>query len=189
MKFGVEVNVSKAILALDRVRPDIAKPALVRAMQRTMEQARTGMSREIRSEFAIAKRKVDERLRIVSPRVRDGQLELTAALESPSKRGRSMNVISFGARQVRRGVSIKIKRGGARKVIRSAFIANEGRTVFVREGKARKPIKAVQTIDVPQMFNAKRVNSKIVALINERFPAILERELRFYMTRAGLRRG
>ena len=81
------------------------------------------------------------------------------------------------------GLSVKIRRNGGRKVLKQGFIGNKGRTAFERVGKARLPIKPLQTIDVPQMFNTKRINAKVVALIRERFPAIAEREVRFYLQR------
>jgi hypothetical protein len=82
-------------------------------------------------------------------------------------------------------VSVKVKRSGARKVISGAFVGNKGRTVFTRVGKPRLPIKPVQTIDVPQMFNVKHINAAVVKAIERKFPQIFEREMRFALQQFG----
>jgi len=48
---------------------------------------------------------------------------------------------------------------------------------------ARLPIKALQTIDVGQMFNTRRINAKVVQLIEARFPDIFANEARFFTAR------
>ena len=82
--------------------------------------------------------------------------------------------------KVRQALELRfqIKRGGGKKMIKGAFIGNKGRTVFIREGKERTPIRALSTIDVPQMFNAQRINAPVRKVMIERFPAAFKRELR-----------
>ena len=67
--------------------------------------------------------------------------------------------------------------------IPGAFLINGGKTVMIREGKSRLPIKALQTIDVAQMFNTKRINAKVVQLIEERFPGIFANDVKFFVSR------
>jgi len=85
-------------------------------------------------------------------------------------------------RRSRRGtmnqLHFQIKRAGGKKMIKGAFIGNKGRTVFIREGRERLPIKALATIDVPQMFNARRINSIVRAVMLKRFETNFRRELR-----------
>ena len=93
-------------------------------------------------------------------------------------------------------VSFKIKKGGPRKTIPGAFLINEGKTVMIRVPgttmgsrskyagtKHAQQIKALQTIDVPQMFNTKRINAKVLRFIEDKFPAIFANEARFYTER------
>jgi hypothetical protein len=149
-----------------------------------MEQAQTAMAREIKAEYNLPSAKIREKLRIKRAAFAAGRFGITATLESKSPSGRrSLNVINFAAKKNKLGTSVKIKRIGPKKTISGAFIGNKDRTVFKRRGKARLPIDPVQTIDVPGMFNARRINSKIVALIKERFPLILQREIAFYSKR------
>lgn len=168
---------------LDAMRTEVAERALAGALTRTAQQAKTAMSREIRSEFTISAAKVNAALRVRGASFKSGVFSMSASLESPAKRFRSLNVINFAARQTARGVTVKIKKTGGRKLLRSAFIGNKGRTVFVREGKDRLPIKAVQTIDVAQMFNTRRINRKVVQFMGEKFGQIFEREARYWTGR------
>lgn len=188
MKITISHNFPDVQRQLDRLHEDVAKQALVRAVNRTMEQAKTAMSREIRGEFNIAASKVNAALRITKASYRGGLFTVQATLESPTKRGRSLNLINFGARQTSKGVTFKVKKSGGRKLIPHAFIANDGRTVFIRVGKERLPIKALQTIDVAQMFNTKRINARVVTTMKAKFPEVFAREAKFYTDRFNARR-
>jgi len=183
MKFTISHNFPEVMRDLDRLQEDVAKRATASAINRTMEQARTAMSREIRQEFNISAGKVNQSLRITKATLSGGLYRLQAVLESPTQRGRSLNLINFAARQTSKGVTVKVKKGGARKLIPGAFIANDGRTVFKRVGKARLPIKALQTVDVAQMFNTKRINAKVVAFMQAKFPEVFAREAAYFTNR------
>lgn len=160
---------------------EVFERAAISALHKVVAQARTAMSREIRAEFNLPASTVNDGLRIQRASRHQGFMSWEAVLESPSRRGRAMNLIHFGARQTKTGVSVQIKRGAGRKVIASAFIANKGRTVFRRVGKARLPIEPVQTIAVPQMFNAQRVNAKVLRFIKDKLPSVFENEARYFL--------
>ena len=176
---------------VDNVTLYVPDAPLARAANRSIEQAKTQMSREIRSEYRLDANTVRERLRIRRATARDGQFLVEASLSANGKR--SLNLIRFVERSAtlaegrRRGkagtagqVFVQIKRTGGKQALGPrAFIANHGRTVFQRQGKKRLPIKALSTIDVPQMFNAKRINRAVVESLVRNFPARFEREVRF----------
>jgi hypothetical protein len=184
MELRITTNFPDIQRQLNGLHRDIAEKATARAVNRTMEQARTDMSREIRQEFNITAAKVREKLFLRRAGFKGGQLSIEAALLSQTKNGRrSINLINFQARQNAQGVAVKIKRAGGRKTIKGAFIGNKGRTVFKRRGKSRLPIDPLQTIDVPMMFNTRKINNAVVRKIKEKFPAIWEREVRFYTQR------
>lgn len=185
MHLNIRTNFPDVVDALGRLQDQLASQVLARSLNRTMEQARTAMSREIRSEFNLPAAYVRERLQIRKAFARSGQFSLQAELIGGDGRRRSANVIRFGARPGAAGVSVLIRKGG-RKEIKGSFIGNKGRTVFRRTGDKRLPIEPVQTIDVAQMFNTRRINAAVVAAMRQKFPAIFERELRYAMTRAGL---
>lgn len=188
MQLTISTNFPDIARQLDQLQQDVAKQATARAINRTMDQSKTAMSREIRGEFNISASKVNQSLRITRANFHSGLYRMQATLESPTQRGRSLNLINFAARQTAKGVTVQIKRGTGRKLLAGAFIANQGRTVFQRVGKARLPIKALQTIDVAQMFNTKRINAKVVQFMQTKFPEVFEREARYYTDRFNARR-
>jgi hypothetical protein len=185
MQINVRTNFPDVAAQLDGLRQDIASQVMARSLNRTMEQAKTAMSKEIRSEFNLSASYVRDRLRIRRAFAKDGQFSLSADLIGGDGKRRSANVIAFGARPGTGGVSVLIKKG-QRKVIKGTFIGNKGRTVFRRVGKARLPIEPVRTIDVAQMFNARRINAAVVSAMKQKFPAIFQRELAYALTKAGV---
>lgn len=177
---------------LDELQRDVAEQALARAVNRTLDQGKTRMVRAITGEFNVKAGMVRESLRVKGASRKAGRFGIEGYLESPSKAGRSRNLIHFAAKQTREGVQVKVRRGGPAKLIKGAFIANKGNryggTVFQREGKDRLPIKALQTIDVAQMFNARRIRDAVVQVMRDRFPDVFQREARFYLARFNARR-
>lgn len=184
MQISVKTTFPDVMRKLDQLSDEVATKVTVRAVNRTVDQAKTQMSRSIRSEFNISLAKVNEKLTVKKASFKGGRFSVVAELLSRTAGGRrrSVNVINFAARPGAKGVTVKIRKAGSRKTITGAFIGNKGRTVFKRTGSKRLPIEPVQTIDVPQMFNTKRINAAVLRAINEKFPTIFERELRFALT-------
>lgn len=182
-------EVQRQIAQLQR---DVAEQATARAINRTLDGGKTRMARSITQEFNVKQSVVRESLRVQGASRKGGLFTIEGYLESPAKRGRSRNLIHFQARQTPLGVQVKVKRGGPRKLVRGAFIANKdnkyGGTVFVRTGKSRLPIEGVQTIDVQQMFNTRRVKNVIVRWMEEQFPREFAHQAKFYTDRFNARR-
>ncbi len=74
-----------------------------------------------------------------------------------------------------RQIGFAIKRGGGLKTIQGAFLANKGRTVFMREGKDRLPIKPVQVIGVSQMFSGRAIRQRVMTKISADLPVEMQR--------------
>ena len=123
---------------------------------------------------------------------------------SPTKRGRSMNLVRFlavvqaaGAAQKTRGargtkkqlaalagqIGFAIKRGGGLKTIPGAFLGNHGRTVFQRTGKGRLPIKPVQVIGVSQMFSERGIRRRVMEKINADLVVEMKRAVDLILSR------
>ncbi len=199
MKLSIKTDFSDVQRAIKALPAQMADKVMFRTLNAVVAQARTAMVREIRTEYAVTASYVRDRLvvrraRLVGARV-DAEAELRAS--SPGRK-RSANVIAFTAREVKAGVSVKIRRSGGRKVITGAFIGNKGRTVFARVpgttmgsrtkyrgSQHAEQIKPVQTIDVPQMFNAQRINGAVVRVIESRLRDVFARELAYAMRQAG----
>lgn len=198
MKLSIETNFKDVARQLKTLQADIATKATASALNKTVAQAKTAMGREITREFNISVADVREKLAIRKATARGGLAGIEAVLEAvrKDKRSRGLNLIRFMEKSVslaqarKRGkagtlnqLHVQIKRGGGKKTLGSAFIANKGRTVFVRVGKERLPIKGLTTIDVAQMFNTKRINAKVVEVIKDKFPGIFAGEVRHFTER------
>jgi hypothetical protein len=202
---SIRHNFPEVQRALDQVAENVGNRALVRAMNTTVEQGKTQMARGISQEFRISSAMANDRLSVTRARAKSGAWVFEAKLEATKRgQGRGMNLIAFmeqavtlaqarkrikageGGRYSLRGREVQkalqlrfqIKRSGGEKVIPGAFIGNRGRTVFIREGKGRLPIKALNTIDIPQMFNTRRINEMVRAVMLQRFQTNFQRELR-----------
>ena len=170
---------------LARLQSDLRAKALVPALNKVGAKARTEMTRAITDEFALKQAEVRPRLSL--SRATTGRLMVVLDPYASRRRGRSLNLIHFLERRIslaelrrRRKagdnqIQFQIKRGGGRKQIPGAFVANKGRTVFRRVGKARLPIEAVSTIDVPQMFNTRRIQARVLARIRKEMGVEVER--------------
>lgn len=190
MTITVRNNFPQIVARLKQVDRDIGQRALVKAINKTMEQGKGAMARQISSEYMLTSAEVKSRLRV--DRASYKSLHVVATLEATKRAiGRSMNLIRFversvtlaeGRRRAKAGtldqLRFQIKREGGKKTITGAFIANKGRTVFVRQGKERLPIKGVMTIDIPQMFNSRQVRELIERLMLQRLDGNFARELR-----------
>lgn len=173
----IDVRGADAVIQnLSRLQSGLRDKALSAALNKVGAKARTEMTRAITDEFAI--KQADVRSRLSLSRANKGHLVVVLDPYASRRRGRSLNLIHFIERQIslaelrrrrRSGntqMQFQIKRGGGRKQITGAFVGNQGRTVFRRTGKARLPIEAVSTIDVPQMFNTRRIAGRVLARID-----------------------
>lgn len=182
--------------SLKQLQADVGNKALASALNKTVALAKTQMQREIADEFNVSVGYVRDRLRVRRASASAGLRIEAALIGGRSDRRRSANIIAFVEKFVTlaearkraksgelRQLYVKIKRKGGKKALSGAFIGNKGRTVFRRKGKARLPIDPVQTIDVGQMFNARRINSKVVQFMRDRFPGVFDNEARFFVAR------
>lgn len=195
---SIRNNFPEVAAKLDILGRNIGDKALVRALNKTIDQGKTQMARQISQEFRVSVGTVKERLKVIKAS-RKGNWHFTATLQATSKaKGRSMNLIAFvtrgkvskaaakrsGRTDLAGQLQFQIKRGGGRKAIKGAFIGNLGRTVFIRTGKERLPIKALNTIDIGQMFNTRRVNKVVKQVMLDKFPANFKHEVAWEVQRA-----
>ena len=192
---SIRTNFPKITAQLDRLAQNVGDKAMVRALNKTVDQGKKEMARKISQEFRIDRATAEQRLAVRRASVKGGALRFQAFLEATRRgKGRSMNLIHFienkvtlaDAKRRRKAgdlnqLRFQIKRTGGKKMLPGAFIANKGRTVFMRVGKERKPIVAKNTIDVGQMFNTRRINSVVREVMLKKFNANFQRELRAVM--------
>ena len=187
---------------LNSLSKDIQKKVIPAALNKVIAKANTSMIREISSEFAISQAEVRENIRAIRARSVGGFFVATLDPNLKKRRGRGFNMIRFIEKTksgTRKGLIkdrkrskagtlseyyFQIKRSGGKKTVTGAFVGNRGRTVFIRTGKERLPIKALTTIDVPQMFNTRRINSKVIARINSEMVVEFERAINLQLMKA-----
>jgi hypothetical protein len=192
----VKTNFGGVLAALDLLHADVVERAAVSAINKTLAKSKTNMARVIAREFALTYGFVSQRLNIQRAKFVAGKAVIAGALDGSNGRKRSANLIAFVEKSVTLAQAKKrakagdlsqlrfqIKRSGGKTMIPGAFIGNKGRTVFIREGKARLPIKALSTIGVPQMFNTKRLNRIVVEAMRDDFPEVFAHEQEYYTAR------
>jgi len=176
---------------LDRLADDMQKRVIPAALNKVAAKAKTEMKRAISSEFNISQKDVNSRLQVTRAGRKLEQWLATLDPFASRRRGRSLNLIRFvdtkrvAKKEQRRRASegtqnqlrFQIKKVGGKKIITGAFIANKGRTVFIREGKDRLPIKALSTIDVPSMFNARRIRGRVEQRIRQELAVEFDRAI------------
>lgn len=186
-------SISRKLLTLQR---DVRDKAAVMAINKTVDKARAEMARAITQEYKISSADVRSALNVRRASVKGYNLVASLEAFGSRRKGRSLNVIHFverkvsmaeGRRRARKGtikqIGFQFKRGGGTKFIPGAFIGNDGRTVFMRTGDSRLPIVPVQTIDIQQMFNYRKINQRVVDKIQQDFPIEFERAMRYLLSR------
>jgi len=181
---------------LDSLSWSLQQKVIPAALNKTIAKAKTEMTRAITSEFNLRGDEVRSRLRIVNARkdFKDWKVVLDP-FASKRKRGTTINLIRFVENKVtlaesrrraksgtRNQLYFQIKKNGAKTTLAGAFIATNKRTggtaVFTRVGDKKYPIQAKQTIDVPQMFNARRIQSRVIDRINKEIAIEFDRAIR-----------
>ncbi len=195
---------------LDDIAENLQGRVMSAAINKTAAKARAEINRAIRDEYAVRADEVRNAITVREARTK----ALSATIQifgSQSKRGRSMNMVRFveamvtlaaarkrmkggegGIQTLRNGGQIakalelrfKIKKGTGLKMIKGAFLGNKGRTVFIREGKARLPIKPVQVIGFSQMFNSRKIHDRVLAKINADLPVEIDRAIKMVLAKA-----
>ena len=191
----VKTNFPEFKRQLDGLRQDIADKVSVQTINDVATKARVEMKRAIGEEFNLKAGEINAQLNVKRASVKGYNVE--AVLQAfPSKSGRrAMNVSHFLAKVTRaeskrrkaagstQQLGFKIKRNGGIVEIKGAFLGNAGRTVFMRTSRKRLPIVPVQTIDIPSMFNTKRINKRVIEFINQEFGTQFNRAMNRFAAR------
>jgi hypothetical protein len=181
---------------LDGIARDLQPKVISRALNAIGDTVKAQARKEIGAEYNLPATEIGKLLRVQRANFRAGRLSVEVIAES--RRGRSLNLIRFVERKVTMAearlrrksgtldlLRVQIKRKGGKKVLGTPdwaagkpFIAtaNGGTFVAARTTSASYPIRAVQTIDVPSMFNTKRINALLLGTIRSKFPAAFRRE-------------
>lgn len=186
LSLNVQSDTKGIVASLTKYVGDQQK-AVVRALNKTAEQARTAASQEVRAAGYNIKASAIKKSFVIQ-RAKAGNLAVVLKAT-----GRPIALINYDARNGKTGVSVRVKTG--RFVLRHAFIAtmpNGHQGVFERTGNQHKvvsrngkkvrtglPIKELFGPSIPQSLANDAVQKAVMAKIREKYPQILRHELAF----------
>lgn len=182
---SVQQTAEQFLASAEGLRGALRTRALVQALNRAAGGVKTDASSEIRKTYRVKKATVDKafRTQVATPS------SLTAIVRV---RGRPLSLAGFKPRTNKRGRGVSVNVKGTRKVIRGAFLRTlktkdeeDYEIVFVRKGKARYPLKALKTVDVPGLFIMRDINAAVTRGVQGRFEKEFRRLLLYYASTEG----
>jgi hypothetical protein len=166
---GVSVKLDvQSMLRANQEHQRTVKKAAARAINRTIDGARTNGAREVAAATKLKVRDVRSRMTITGASPDRLIAELTAHPYSP-------NLKAFRATQNRKGVAASAWEG--RKTYRHAFILKGSGKVVTRTGSGRSPLKGLRGPSVPRTFVKPAIIEKIDKAARVRFSAEFDREI------------
>jgi hypothetical protein len=179
---SIELNLDQVIGDLETLGEDLAGKAMARALNRTATTVRTTAVRWTRLNLNIKTGDVNKLIKQRRAVVHTlGGAEATITVTA-----KAAPLSRFGARQTRKGVSVKVKRTGSRKVVKGAFLARlrSGHLgVFKRVGDARLPIKELFSTAVVQYLDDELILERLGNVARTRFEKAIDAEIQFRMTK------
>ena len=157
----------------DALDPKRYKKIATRALNKLGSQTKTAVSREGRNTYNIKRDRLDSGFYM-----RRATWENLAVLLRYS--GRTPGLQRFDARRTNRGVTVKVRKSGGRRVVQGAFMPKRIIGVYKREGKERFPIKRLYGPDVPGMVNTVGMEAA-EQVIDEKADKILTHEFEYEM--------
>ncbi|WKZ34018.1 MAG: hypothetical protein QY316_06370 [Thermodesulfobacteriota bacterium] len=164
--------------------PEKYKKIATRTLNKLGPQARTAISREVRSEYNIKRDRFDAGLYV--KRVSWEDMKFLLAF-----RGRPPGLQHFDARQTRKGVTVKVKKASGRKVVKKGFMANtpEGAPAIWKrtgefprtmtkgryKGKMREPIERLYGPDIVAMVKTVGIRAA-QKIVHEKAESLLAHE-------------
>ena len=180
----IVIDMSEFEEALAKLNPQAFRKAINRSINTVGKKVKTQIARDINKSYNI---KISDIKRYMKTR----PSKLSNLQWFTSMDGKRRNIIHFGAKQNKRGVSVRINKASGRKTIGAtgsrggAFIHNG--TVFQRvkgtrmkSNSKKQKIKALSTLSVPQMFK-ERMSTQAETQAMKHFPKSFKRELEWYL--------
>ena len=179
MEVKVNSNFKKALRDIGNVPRKYVQKAMVTALNKVGAEVFTQAKRELRDATGLKAGVVAKKIK--KDKARKGDETYSIHIKS-----RYLNVIEFGARQTKRGVSAKV--WGKRKVYRGAFIGsgrNSGKQLVFKKSKRNpKRIEAVHGASLPREFERQGMAKLFNKKIKTRFPILFKRALEFHLMKA-----
>ena len=179
MDIAIKNTIKQAMKNVKFVHQQYIPKALVTALNKVgaevATQAKTELGNATGLKVGVVAKKIGK------DKARRGDEKYTIRIKS-----RYLNLIEFGARQTKKGVSAKA--WGNRKLYKHAFMGsgrNSGkRLVFGKTRGDPKKLKALHGPSLPREFERQNMESLFNKKIKTRFPILFKRALDFYLMKA-----
>ena len=155
----------------DALDPKRYKKIATRVLNKLGSQTKTAVSREVRNTYNIKRDRLDSGFYM-----RRATWESLAVLLR--YRGKTPGLQHFDARRTSRGVTVKVRKQGGRKVVQGAFMPKRIIGIYKREGMERFPIKRLYGPDVPGMVNTVGIEAA-QQVLDEKAERILSHEFEY----------
>ena len=179
MEVKVNSNFNKAMRDIRNVPRKYIQKAMVTALNKVGAEVLTQAKRELKDATGLKVGVVAKGL--AKDKARRNDETYTIRIKSRYK-----NVIEFGARQTKKGVSAKV--WGKRRVYKHAFIGsgkNSGKQlVFGKSKRNPKKLKALHGASLPREFERQDMKKIFNKKIKTRFPILFKRAIEFQMLKA-----
>ena len=179
MEVKVNSNFKKALRDIGNVPRKYVQKAMVTALNKVGAEVVTQAKRELKDATGLKAGVVAKKIK--KDKARRGDETYSIHIKS-----RYLNVIEFGARQTKRGVSAKV--WGKRKIYRGAFIGsgrNSGKQLVFKQAKDNpKRAEALHGASLPREFHRQDMEKIFKKKIKTRFPILFKRAVEFQMLKA-----
>ena len=179
MEVKVNSNFKKALRDVGNVPRKYIQKAMVTALNKVGAEVVTQAKKELTGATGLKQKVVNKKIN--KDQARRGDEEYSIWIKS-----RYLNVIEFGAKQTKKGVSANV--WGKRKIYKGAFIGggrNSGkRLVFKKRTDNPKKIRALHGASLPREFHRQDMEKIFKKKIKTRFPILFKRAVEFQMMKA-----
>jgi len=172
---------------ISELKKNLDSKSFVKAVKRTVkEEGRRFVTQAVKSvtqEYNITAKELKSYMRVTAGDADDPYVEVSVEsarlpLSKFSPQARAVRT----SKGTRKGVTVKVKKGNRRKLVKGAFLSSDGH-IYKRESKPRYPIKFLRGISVPQMFT-KEIVAEGMEKVKRSFPDTFRRNLNFYLSKA-----
>ena len=179
MDIAVKNTIKQAMKNVKFVHQQYIPKALVTALNKVGAEVVTQAKRELKDATGLKAGVVAKKIQKDKARRNDNTYSIFI-------KSRYLNVIEFGARQTKRGVSAKV--WGKRKIYRGAFIGsgrNSGKQLVFKQAKDNpKRAEALHGASLPREFHRQDMEKIFKKKIKTRFPILFKRAVEFQMLKA-----
>ena len=176
MEVKVNSNMDRAMRGLWNVKTKYIQKALTTSLNKIGAEVFTQAKRELRDATGLKAGVVAKGLK--KDKARKGDETYSIFIKSRYK-----NVIEFGARQTKKGVSAKV--WGKRRIYKGAFIGsgrNSGKQlVFGKSKRKKNKLKALHGASLPREFHRGDMEKIFNKKIKTRFPILFKRAVQFHL--------